>query len=83
MSVSMRSPIIAVVSEWASIAFSAERITTAIRLILAGARFIATNPDPTGPSAAGPLPATGSGAALLSRAPGVEPYFVGTTNPLM
>ena len=63
--------------------YSFERITSAIRLILAGARFIATNPDPTGPSAAGPLPATGSVAALISRATGVEPYFVGKPNPLM
>ena len=63
--------------------YSFERITRAIRLILGGARFIATNPDPTGPSAAGPLPATGSVAALISRATGVEPYFVGKPNPLM
>jgi NagD protein len=63
--------------------YSFERITTAIRLILDGARFIATNPDPTGPSAGGPLPATGSVAALISRATGVEPYFVGKPNPLM
>jgi len=48
-----------------------------------GARFIATNPDPTGPSAHGPLPATGSVAALITRATGVEPYFVGKPNPLM
>src|ERR1700753_725822 len=40
--------------------YSFERITQAIRLIGEGARFIATNPDPTGPSPAGPLPATGS-----------------------
>src|ERR1700730_14962376 len=46
--------------------YSFERITRAIRLIAAGARFIATNPDPTGPSSAGPLPATGSVAALIS-----------------
>ena len=51
--------------------------------MLGGARFIATNPDPTGPSAQGPLPATGSVAALISRATGVEPYFVGKPNPLM
>jgi NagD protein len=63
--------------------YSFERITRAIRLISSGARFIATNPDPTGPSAAGPLPATGSVAALISRATGVEPYFVGKPNPLM
>jgi NagD protein len=63
--------------------YSFERIATAIRLISGGARFIATNPDPTGPSPTGPLPATGAVAALISRATGVEPYFVGKPNPLM
>ena len=63
--------------------YSFERITRAIRLIAGGARFIATNPDATGPSADGPLPATGSVAALISRATGLEPYFVGKPNPLM
>ena len=64
-------------------AYSTEAITRAIRLIDAGARFIATNPDPSGPSPAGPLPATGAVAALISRATGVEPYYVGKPNPLM
>jgi NagD protein len=63
--------------------YSFEAVTKAIRLILAGARFIATNPDPTGPTTSGPLPATGSVAALISNATGVEPYFVGKPNPLM
>jgi NagD protein len=63
--------------------YSFQRITRAIRLIRDGARFIATNPDPTGPSPDGPLPATGSVAALISRATGVAPYFVGKPNPLM
>ena len=63
--------------------YSFERITHAIRLVAGGARFIATNPDPTGPSNQGPLPATGSVAALISRATGVDPYFVGKPNPLM
>jgi NagD protein len=63
--------------------YSFERITRAIRLIDAGARFIATNPDPTGPSPDGALPATGSVAALISRATGREPYYVGKPNPLM
>src|SRR5690348_14982228 len=63
--------------------YSFERITRAIRLIAAGARFIATNPDTTGPTPDGPLPATGSVAALISRATGVEPYYVGKPNPLM
>ena len=63
--------------------YSFERITRAIRLIQGGARFIATNPDPTGPSPDGTLPATGSVAALISRATGSDPYFVGKPNPLM
>jgi NagD protein len=76
-----RSPDYVVLGETRTYSF--ERITRAIRLIGEGARFIATNPDPTGPSADGPLPATGSVAALISRATGVEPYFVGKPNPLM
>ena len=63
--------------------YSFERISRGIRLIAAGARFIATNPDATGPTPEGPLPATGSVAALISRATGVAPYFVGKPNPLM
>jgi len=63
--------------------YSFERITKGIRLVLEGARFIATNPDTTGPSPNGVLPATGSVAALISRATGVDPYFVGKPNPLM
>ena len=63
--------------------YSFEAITRAIRLIDGGSRFIATNPDATGPSVEGSLPATGSVAALISRATGVEPYYVGKPNPLM
>jgi NagD protein len=76
-----RSPDYVVLGETRTYSF--ERITRAIRLILGGARFIATNPDATGPSLDGPLPATGSVAALISRATGVEPYYVGKPNPLM
>ena len=63
--------------------YSFEAITKAIRLVDAGARFIATNPDETGPSREGLLPATGSVAALIARATGREPYYVGKPNPLM
>ena len=63
--------------------YSFEAITRAIRLVRDGARFLATNPDPTGPSGEGVLPATGSVAALISKATGVEPYFVGKPNPMM
>lgn len=63
--------------------YSFEAITKAIRLIDAGARFIATNPDATGPSADGPLPATGAIAALITTATGKVPYIVGKPNPMM
>jgi NagD protein len=63
--------------------FNFENLTKAIRLINGGARFIATNPDATGPSAEGPLPATGSVAALITKATGMEPYIVGKPNPMM
>src|SRR6476660_2418056 len=63
--------------------YSFEAITKAIRLIADGARFIATNPDASGPSHQGMLPATGSVAALISTATGRSPYFVGKPNPLM
>jgi NagD protein len=63
--------------------YSFEAITRAIRLIEGGARFIATNPDPSGPSQQGTLPATGSVAALISTATGRRPYFIGKPNPLM
>jgi len=63
--------------------YSFEAITRAIRLINDGSRFICTNPDATGPSLEGALPACGSVAALVTKATGVEPYFVGKPNPLM
>jgi NagD protein len=62
---------------------SFENITRAIRHIERGARFIATNPDPSGPSPDGLLPACGSFAALITQATGIRPYFVGKPNPLM
>ncbi|MBQ0983660.1 HAD family hydrolase [Streptomyces sp. F63] len=63
--------------------YSFESLTKAIRLINDGARFIATNPDATGPSTEGALPATGAVSALITKATGREPYFVGKPNPLM
>ncbi|MGO1286199.1 MAG: HAD-IIA family hydrolase [Brachybacterium sp.] len=63
--------------------YSFEAITRAIRLIKGGAKFIATNPDVTGPSAEGPMPATGSVAAMITAATGTQPYYIGKPNPLM
>ena len=63
--------------------FNFDNLTKAVRLINNGARFIATNPDATGPSAEGVLPATGSVAALITKATGKHPYIVGKPNPMM
>lgn len=59
------------------------QITKAIRLIHNGARFLATNPDPTGPTASGIVPATGAMAALIEKASGKSPFYCGKPNPFM
>jgi NagD protein len=71
---SERDPDYVVLGETRS--YSLERLTLAIRLIVGGARFIATNPEPTGLSQQGLQPGTGAVAALISRATGIEPYIV-------
>ena len=76
-----RDPDYVVLGETRTYSFTA--ITRAIRLVEEGARFIATNPDATGPSREGSLPATGAVAALIERATGRAPYYVGKPNPLM
>ncbi|MBB5924013.1 NagD protein [Actinoalloteichus hoggarensis] len=76
-----RDPDYVVLGETRTYSFTA--ITKALRLLEAGARFIATNPDETGPSREGRLPATGAVAALIERATGRAPYYVGKPNPLM
>jgi NagD protein len=75
------APDYVVLGETRTLSFTA--VTHAIRLIAGGARFIATNPDVTSPSAEGPLPATGSVAAMITKATGAQPYFVGKPNPMM
>jgi NagD protein len=70
-----------VIGETRTLSFT--QITHAVRLVKAGARFICTNPDATSPSADGPLPATGSIAAMITKATGAQPYFVGKPNPMM
>jgi NagD protein len=66
-----------------TLSYSFQRLSVAIRLVAAGARFIATNPDVVGPTEEGLIPATGAVAALIAAATGVKPYFVGKPNPLM
>jgi NagD protein len=67
-----------------TMAYNFEMIKKAIRLIHdKGARFIATNPDSSGPSEGGLVPACGAMAALIEKASGVAPFFVGKPNSLM
>lgn len=64
-------------------AYNVEQITKAIQLIMAGAKFIATNPDPNGPSDKGISPATGAVAALIEKASGISPFFIGKPSAMM
>jgi NagD protein len=76
-----QQPDYVVVGETTALNF--ERLTQAVRLVSQGARFIATNPDPSGPGDGGLVPACGAIAAFIQSATGVEPYFVGKPNALM
>jgi len=76
-----REPDYMVLGETTSYSFS--RFTQAMRLVKGGARFIATNPDSSGPTEDGLVPACGAVAALIQTATGVAPYFIGKPNPLM
>ena len=66
-----------------TLTYNFELVTKAIRFVAAGAHFIATNPDPSGPSETGIVPACGALASLIERASGMSPFFVGKPNPLM
>jgi NagD protein len=63
--------------------YNYEQVTRAVRLLIDGARFIATNPDPNGPTDQGIVPACGAMAALLEKASGKAPFFIGKPNPFM
>lgn len=64
--------------------YNFEMIEKAVRLIRSGARFIATNPDVTGPSEMGGVtPACGSLTSPIEQATGRKPYYIGKPNALM
>jgi NagD protein len=64
-------------------AYNFEQIKVAVRLVMQGARFIGTNPDANGPSDGGIVPACGAMAALIEKASGRSPFFIGKPNPVM
>jgi len=63
--------------------YTFETITKAVRLVMNGARLIGTNPDLTGPTEYGLVPACGALVAPIELATGRKAYFVGKPNPLM
>jgi NagD protein len=63
--------------------YSFESIETAVRLVFGGARLVGTNPDLSGPSEEGIIPACGSLVAPIELTTGKKAYFVGKPNPLM
>ena len=63
--------------------YSFEKIEKAIELVNKGAKLIGTNPDITGPTEKGIMPATGALIAPIEIATGKKAYFVGKPNPLM
>ena len=58
-----------------------EKITLAVRLILNGAAFIATNTDGTFPAPSGVFPGTGMVVGALQFSSGVQPYIAGKPHP--
>lgn len=63
--------------------YNFRQVTKAMRLIMEGAHFLATNPDPSGPSDEGLVPACGAMASLIEKASGKSPFFCGKPNPFM
>ena len=63
--------------------YNFEKIEKAIELVNNGAKLIGANPDITGPTERGVMPATGSLIAPIEIATGKKAYFVGKPNPLM
>ncbi len=63
--------------------YNFEKIEKAIALVNNGAKLIGTNPDITGPTEQGIMPATGALISPIEIATGKKAYFVGKPNPLM
>ncbi len=81
LSIDESQPDYVVVGETRS--YSYEKIETAIRLVLAGAKLIGTNRDITGPTEKGLSPACRALIAPIELATGRQAYFIGKPNPLI
>jgi NagD protein len=63
--------------------FNLELVEAAVRMILAGAKLIATNLDPNCPTQNGLRPGCGAMVAMLETATGVRAFSVGKPSPVM
>lgn len=63
--------------------FSFEMIEAAVRMVLRGAKLIATNPDPNCPTEQGLRPGCGAIVAMIEAASGVKAFSPGKPSPLM
>jgi NagD protein len=63
--------------------YSLEALERAVRLVVSGSRLIGTNPDLSGPTEGGIVPACGALVAPIELATGKKAYFIGKPNPLM
>ncbi len=63
--------------------YNYEQIERATLLVQKGAHLIGANPDTTGPTEKGIVPATGALISPIEMAAGVKAYFVGKPNPIM
>lgn len=76
-----RDPDYVVVGEGRTLSF--EMVEAALRMILAGAKLVATNPDPSCPTESGLRPGCGALVAMLEAAAGVKAFSVGKPSPVM
>jgi NagD protein len=63
--------------------FTFEMVEAALRMILAGAKLVATNLDPNCPTHNGMRPGCGAIVAMLETASGVKAFSVGKPSPIM
>lgn len=63
--------------------FNLEQVEAAVRMILGGAKLIATNMDPNCPTQHGLRPGCGAMVAMLETATGVKAFSVGKPSPVM
>lgn len=63
--------------------FNLELVEAAVRMIMAGAKLIATNLDPNCPTQNGLRPGCGAMVAMLELATGIKAFSVGKPSPVM